>query len=48
MVDEMYTMEDYMVYCLTNTEEVLEISEKVIEYEIEKAKIFIDKGAMES
>ncbi|GAA0277881.1 uroporphyrinogen decarboxylase family protein [Faecalicatena contorta] len=45
MVDEMYTMEDYMVYCLTNTEEVLEISEKVIEYEIEKAKIFIDKGA---
>ena len=44
-LDEMYPMEDYMVYCLTNTEDILAISEKVMEFEIEKAKLFLDKGA---
>ncbi len=45
MLDEMFPMEDYMVYCLTNTEEMKIITDKVIEYEIEKAKLFIDNGA---
>lgn len=45
MLNEMFPMEDYMVYCLTNTEEMYKISEKVIAYEIKKAKLFIDKGA---
>ena len=45
MLNEMFPMEDYMVYCLTNTEEMRIISEKVIPFEIKKAKLFIDKGA---
>lgn len=45
MLDEMFPMEDYMEYTITNTEELAIISEKVIEYEIEKAKLFIDAGA---
>jgi hypothetical protein len=45
MLDEMFPMEDYMVYCLTNTSEMKNISEKVMEYEIQKAKLFIDSGA---
>lgn len=44
-LDEMYPMEDYMVYCLTNPEEIFSISEKVMEFEIEKAKLFLEKGA---
>ena len=45
MLDEMFPMEDYMEYCITNPEELAIISDKVIEYEIEKAKLFIDAGA---
>lgn len=45
MLNEMFPMEDYMVYCLTNPDEIASISDKVIEYEIEKAKLFIDAGA---
>lgn len=45
MLDEMFGMEDYMVYCMTNPDEILEITEKVMEYEIEKAKLFLDAGA---
>lgn len=45
MLNEMFPMEDYMVYCLTNTEEMYQISEKVISFEIKKAKLFLDKGA---
>lgn len=44
MLDEMFPMEDYMVYCLTNTREIGMITEKVMEYEVEKAKLFIDAG----
>ena len=44
-LDEMYPMEDYMVYCLTNPDEIYAISEKVMEFEIEKARLFLDKGA---
>lgn len=45
MLNEMFDMEDYMVYCLTNTNEMKIITDKVMEYEIEKAKLFIDNGA---
>ena len=45
MLDEMFPFEDYMVYCITNPEEIMAISDKVIEYEIEKAKLFLDAGA---
>ena len=45
MLNEMFPMEDYMVYCLTNPDEIAAISDKVIEYEIEKARLFIDAGA---
>jgi len=45
MLNEMFDMEDYMVYCMTNPDEMLMISDKVIEYEIEKAKLFLDAGA---
>ena len=45
MLDEMFEMEDYMVYCLTNPDEICSIADKVIDYEIEKAKLFLDSGA---
>lgn len=45
MLDEMFPMEDYLVYCLTNTKEIKIIGEMVMEYEIAKAKLFIDSGA---
>ncbi len=41
-LDEMFPMEDYMVYCLTNTEDIFHISQKVMEFEVEKAKLFLD------
>ncbi len=44
-LDEMFDMEDYFVYCMTNTKQMREISEKVMEYEVEKAKLFLDNGA---
>jgi uroporphyrinogen decarboxylase len=45
MLDEMFDMEDYMVYTMTNTTEMRILGEKIMEYEIEKAKLFIDSGA---
>lgn len=45
MLYEMFSMEDYFVYCLTNTREIRHIAEKVMEFEIEKAKLFLDCGA---
>lgn len=45
MLDEMFPMEDYLVYCITNPDELISISDKVMEYEIEKAKLFLDAGA---
>ena len=44
-LDEMFSMEDFMVYSMTNTKEMHMIAEKVMEYELEKAKIFLDNGA---
>lgn len=45
MVNEMIGMEDYMVYSLTNTEEIAELAGKIMIYEVQKAKLFIDSGA---
>lgn len=45
MLDEMFPMEDYLVYCLTNTREMRIIGEKVMSYEVAKAKLFLDNGA---
>ena len=45
MLNEMLGMEDYLVYCLTNTSEIKILAGKVMEYEIGKAKLFIDNGA---
>ena len=45
MLDEMFPVEDYLVYCMTNMDEIALITEKVMEYEIEKAKLFIDNRA---
>ena len=45
MVNEMIGMEDYMVYSLTNTDEIKEIARKIMIYEVQKAKLFIDSGA---
>lgn len=45
MLDEMFSMEDYMVYCLSNTKEMKILGEKVMEFEISKAKLFLDSGA---
>ncbi|NQT60016.1 MAG: hypothetical protein HQ557_13615 [Bacteroidetes bacterium] len=45
MLDEMFEMEDYMVYTMTNTAEMRILGEKIMEHEIAKAKLFIDNGA---
>lgn len=45
MLNEMYPMDDYMVNCITYPEETHILSEKVISFEIKKAKLFLDKGA---
>ncbi len=45
LVNEMFGMEDYMVYSMTDTPQILKISERVMEHEIQKAKLFIDSGA---
>lgn len=45
MVNEMIGMEDYMVYSLTNTEEIRELARKIMVYEVQKAKLFLDSGA---
>ena len=45
MVNEMLGIEDYMVYSLTNTEEIAFVAEKIMDYEIDKARLFLDAGA---
>jgi uroporphyrinogen decarboxylase len=45
MLDEAFGMEDFMIYALTNTREIRILSEKIMEFEIAKAKLFIDSGA---
>ena len=38
-------MEDYMCYCMTDTELVAEMAEKVMAFELGRAKLFLDHGA---
>ena len=38
-------MEDYMCYCMTDTELVAQMAEKVMEFEVGRAKLFLDHGA---
>ena len=38
-------MEDHCVYCIQDPEGVAKLANKVIDFEIERAKIFIDHGA---
>ncbi len=45
MINEMLGMEDYMIYTMTNTKEIQILAEKIMAYEIAKAKLFIDNGA---
>lgn len=45
MLNEMFPMEDYMVNCITYPDETHMIAEKVIAFEIKKAKRFLDQGA---
>ena len=44
-LDWMLGMEDYLVYAMTDTAGVRILSDKVIEYELSRAKTFIDHGA---
>ena len=45
MLDEMFGMEDYLVYCMTNPAEIRKIGEQVMRFEVAKARLFIDAGA---
>lgn len=38
-------MEDYMCYCMTDPELVAQLAEKIMKFELERAKIFLDNGA---
>lgn len=44
-IDEMLGMEDFMVYCLTDTKDMAILCEKIMEYEVNKARLFLDNGA---
>lgn len=45
MLDWMLGMEDYLCWCLTDTERVAEVARIVTHFEVERAKIFLDHGA---
>lgn len=38
-------MEDYMCYCMTDPDLVAELADKIMEFELGRAKLFLDKGA---
>lgn len=38
-------LEDYMCYCMSDTELVAQLAEKIMDYEIGRAKLFLDHGA---
>lgn len=44
-VDWALGMEDYMCYCMTDTELVAQMAEKITAYEVGRAKKFLDHGA---
>jgi len=45
MLDEAFGMEEFMIFALTNTKEIRILGEKIMEFETEKAKLFLDCGA---
>jgi len=44
-LDWMLGTEDYLVWCMTDTQRVQSLSEKVVEYELSRARVFLDHGA---
>lgn len=38
-------MEDYLCYCMTDTELVAQLADKIMEFEIGRAKLFLERGA---
>lgn len=38
-------MEDYMCYCMTDSDLVAQLADKIMEFETSRAKLFLDKGA---
>lgn len=38
-------LEDYMCYCMTDPDLVAQLSEKIVDFEIGRAKLFLDHGA---
>lgn len=38
-------MEDYMCYCMTDTDKIIEMTEKIMKFETARAKLFLDHGA---
>lgn len=38
-------MEDYLCYCITDTEQIVELAGKITDYEVGRAKKFLDHGA---
>ena len=45
MLGWMLGMEDFMVYCLTDATNVEILTEKVMDFEVQRAKVFLDNGA---
>jgi uroporphyrinogen decarboxylase len=45
ILDECLGMEEYMIAALENTDEIQLLSEKVMTFEVEKAKVLLDAGA---
>ncbi|MGN1141150.1 MAG: uroporphyrinogen decarboxylase family protein [Oliverpabstia sp.] len=38
-------MEDYMCYCMTDPDLIAKLAEKIMDFEVGRAKLFLDKGA---
>lgn len=45
MLDESLDFEDFLVWSYTNTDDITEAARKIMIYEIQKAKLFLDAGA---
>ncbi len=45
MLDEALDFEDFLVWSLTDTEDLTEAARRIMVYEVQKAKLFLDNGA---
>jgi len=45
MLDEALDFEDFLVWSLTDTDDLAEAARRIMVYEVQKAKLFIDNGA---